>query len=172
MKNTIGLMLLATLLLNPSFVQARNNFRALGESVRHELNMLPYYTVFDHLSYRVEGQKVVLSGKVSRPVLKSDAENVVKRIPGVKAVENRIEVLPLSGFDDRIRLAELRAVYGNGNLSRYALTPAPPIRIIVDRGHVTLEGAVASQMDRTIAGIAANTVPGVFSVRNNLVVGG
>jgi hyperosmotically inducible protein len=142
----------------------------LREKVRHELVMLPFYNVFDNLAFRLDGDTVTLSGQVSRPVLKSDAEAVVRRIPGVREVKNEIEVLPLSGFDDRIRLGVLRAVYGNSVLNRYALGAQPAIRIIVKNGDVTLEGVVASEMDRNVAFLAANGVAGVFSVTNHLRV--
>jgi len=142
----------------------------LSDKVRHELVMLPFYNVFDNLTFRVDGGTVTLAGQVSRPTLKSDAEAVVRRVAGVREVKNEIEVLPLSGFDNRIRLGVLRAVYGNSVLNRYALGAQPPIRIIVKDGNVTLEGAVASQMDRNVAFLAANGVFGVFSVTNNLRV--
>ncbi len=164
-------ILIASMLAVPSLLPAANAPKTLEEQVRHELVMLPYYGVFDQLSFRVDGTTVTLMGKVIRPVLKSDAENVVKRVPGVSSVKNEIEVLPLSRFDDRIRLAELRAVYGNSALFRYNLAgPIAPIRILVKNGDVTLEGVVASQTDKNIAGIAANAVAGVFSVTNNLQV--
>lgn len=143
---------------------------ALAERIRHELVMLPFYNVFDSLSFKLEDGTVTLMGAASRPVLKSDAEAVVRRIAGVREVKNEIEVLPLSGFDDRIRLGVLRAVYGNSVLNRYALGAHPPIRIIVKNGNVTLEGAVSSEMERNIANLAANGVFGVFSVTNNLRV--
>ena len=132
--------------------------------------MLPYYGVFDNLMFRVDGYRVTLLGQVSRPTLKTDAERVVKRIEGVEQVVNRIEVLPLSPNDDRIRRAVYRAVYGHSALQRYGLGAQPPIHIIVKNGNVALEGLVANTMDRNIAGIQANAVPGVFSVRNNLRV--
>jgi hyperosmotically inducible protein len=132
--------------------------------------MLPYYGVFDNLSYRVDGGTVTLMGQVTRPTLKSDAANVVKRIEGVEKVDNQIQVLPLSSVDDRIRLAVYRAIYGQPGLDRYALQAIPPIHIIVDNGKVTLEGVVASQTDKDQANIRANGVPGVFSVVNNLRV--
>ena len=138
--------------------------------VRHELVMLPYYGVFDNLSYRVEGGTVTLLGQVTRPTLKSSAENVVKDIEGVAQVDNQIKVLPLSPNDDRLRLAVYRAVYGQTALNRYALQAVPPIHIIVDNGKVTLEGVVANEGDKNIANIQANGVPGVFSVVNNLRV--
>jgi hyperosmotically inducible protein len=107
---------------------------------------------------------------VVRPTLKDDAERVVRKIPGVTRVINQIEVLPLSPNDDRIRMAEFRAIYGDPALQRYALGAVPPIHIIVKNGHVDLVGVVATQMDKQIAGIRANSVPGVFSVSNGLTV--
>ena len=141
------------------------------KEVRHELVMLPYYGVFDNLAYKVDPDgTVTLLGQVALPTLKSDAENAVKRIEGVEKVVNNLEVLPTSGNDDRIRRATYRAIYGNSVLSQYQLRAVPPIHIIVKNGHVTLEGAVARQMDKQIAGMQANGVHGAFSVTNNLVV--
>jgi hyperosmotically inducible protein len=140
--------------------------------IRHELVMLPYYGVFDNLAYKVDGYTVTLMGQVTRPTLKSSAENVVKDIEGVEKVINNIEVLPLSPNDDRLRLAAYRAIYGHTALNRYALNAVPPIHIIVKNGNVTLEGVVANEGDRNIANIQANGVPGVFSVTNNLRVEG
>lgn len=130
--------------------------------------MLPYYGVFDNLSFRVDGSAVTLMGEVTRPTLKSDAENVVKDIEGVERVINNIEVLPLSPNDDNLRLATYRAVYGHPALNRYALQAVPPIHIIVRNGNVTLEGVVANEGDKNIANIQATGVPGVFGVTNNL----
>ncbi len=142
----------------------------LEREVRHELRMLPYYSVFDNLEYKVEGYRVELFGQVVRPTLKSDAAAVVKKIEGVESVVNKIEVLPLSPNDDRIRLAVYRAIYSHTALDRYALQAVPPIHIIAKNGHVTLVGVVASEMDKNIANLQANGVPGVFSVTNNLRV--
>ena len=142
----------------------------LTNQVRHQLVMLPWLSVFDNLEYRVEGNKVVLSGEVVRPVLKDDAANAVKHIEGVEAVENDIEVLPLSNFDNQIRRQELRAIYGFPSLQRYGLGTMPSIHIIVKNGHVTLEGVVSDQGDKDVAGIRANGVANVFSVTNNLRV--
>ena len=138
--------------------------------VRHELVMLPYYGVFDNLTYRVDGGSVTLMGQVTRPTLRSDAGNAVKGIEGVERVDNKIQVLPLSPMDDGLRVAEYRAIYGHPGLDRYAMQAVPPIHIIVDNGKVTLEGVVATQSDKDTAGIHANTVSGVFSVTNNLRV--
>lgn len=143
----------------------------IAREVRHELVMLPYYGVFDNLAYRVDGNTVTLFGQVTRPTLKSDAENVVKKIEGVERVNNEIQVLPLSPNDDRIRIAVYRAIYGNSALStRYGFAAVPSIHIIVNNGQVTLEGVVANEGDKNIANIQANGVPGVFSVTNNLRV--
>ena len=142
----------------------------IQREVLHELRLLPYYSVFDDLEYKVKGYEVDLFGQVVRPTLKSDAEAVVKRIEGVEKVVNKIEVLPLSPNDDRIRRAVYRAVYSRPGLDRYALQAVPPIHIIVKNGNVTLVGVVASEMDKNLANIAANGVPGVFSVTNKLRV--
>ncbi|MGD0014743.1 MAG: BON domain-containing protein [Bryobacteraceae bacterium] len=142
----------------------------IEREVRHELVMLPYFTIFDNLAYQVEDGTVTLSGQVRRPVLKSDAGNAVRRIPGVTKVVNNIEVLPLSPMDDRIRLAEFRTIYRFPTLNRYALSPVPSIHIIVRNGHVTLEGVVDNQSDKNVAFLAANSVSGVFSVTNDLKV--
>ena len=150
--------------------QSARGQERIQREVRHELVMLPYYGVFDNLAYRVDGATVTLLGEVTRPTLKSDAENVVKRIEGVEKVVNKIEVLPPSPTDDRIRLAVYRAVYGQTGLDRYALQAVPPIHIIVKNGNVTLEGAVANGGDKNLAGIRANGVPGIFKVTNNLRV--
>ena len=141
------------------------------KEVHHELVMLPFYGVFDNFAYKVsQDGTVTLIGQVSRPTLKSDAENAVKRIEGVERVDNQIKVLPASPNDDRIRRAVYRAIYGNDVLSQYALRAVPPIHIIVDNGNVTLEGVVARQMDKQIAEMQAKSVPGAFSVTNNLKV--
>ncbi len=143
----------------------------LSAQVRHELLMLPYYSVFDNLQYKVEdNHTVTLYGQVHWPALKSDAYNVVKSIPGVETVTNNIEVLPVSPFDDRIRLAEARAIFRDPVLSRYSWGPLPPIHIIVKNGHVTLVGAVDNQADKNLATLRANGVFGVFSVENDLQV--
>ena len=143
----------------------------LAKKVRHELVMLPWYSVFDNLQFSLEGDHtVILSGQTIRPTIKSGAENVVRRVEGVEKVINNIEVLPLSPFDYRIRRAEFRAIYSQPALNRYALQAVPPIHIIVKNGHVTLIGVVANPMDKTLAGMAANSVPNVFSVQNDLQV--
>lgn len=136
--------------------------------IRKELVTLPYYGVFDNLAYQVDGNTVTLYGQVVRPITRKDAERRVARIEGVDRVINNIEVLPVSGFDDSIRARTYRAVFRSGSLYRYAMGANPSIHIVVKGGHVTLEGVVSNQMDSQLAYMAANGVPGVFSVTNNL----
>lgn len=143
----------------------------IQKQVRHELLMLPYVDVFDNLAFKVTGYRVTLLGQVTRPSLRSDAERVVKRVEGVEQVDNRIEVLPPSPMDDRLRLQLFREIYGFGSLQKYGVGANRAIRIIVKNGHVTLEGVVDNQADKNIANIRANGVPGVFSVTNHLRVG-
>lgn len=141
----------------------------LVKEVRHELIMLPYYSVFDNLTFRIEGvDGIVLTGQVVKPNLKQDAENVVRRIEGTGKVVNNIEILPLSPNDDIIRRAAFRAIYSKDGLDRYAMSAVPSIHIIVLNGNITLEGLAANQMDKDLAGIAAKQVSGAFSVTNNL----
>ena len=153
-----------------SILSQRSQERIIKE-VHHELVMLPFYGVFDNLAYQIAPDgTVTLLGQVSRPALKSDAERAVRSIEGVERVVNNIQVLPTSPNDDRIRRETYRAIYGNEVLSQYQLRAIPPIHIIVDNGHLTLEGVVARQMEKQIAETQAKSVPGVFSVMNNLKV--
>lgn len=142
----------------------------LIREVRHQLVLLPYYSVFDNLSFRIQGSKVILMGQVVRPTLKSDSEATVKNIEGVSGVENNIEVLPPSPMDDQLRRALFRAIYSEPALSRYAQSAVPSIHIIVKNGNVALEGVADNETDKNTAGMRANSVPNVFSVKNNLVV--
>lgn len=180
MKAMFMTVLLAVAYLAPALAQdSASKERPLSQAgidrivkeVRHELLLLPYYGVFDNLAYKVGPDgSVTLLGQVSRPTLKSDAGNVVKRIEGVEKVDNQIKVLPVSGNDDQIRRATYRAIYGNSTLAPYSLRAVPPIHIIVDNGHVTLVGVVANPMDKQIAVMQAKSVPGAFSVDDNLTV--
>jgi hyperosmotically inducible periplasmic protein len=154
-----------------AFVPGDADENRIAQEVRHQLVTLPYYGIFDDLAFRVEGSTVTLMGSVVRPTLKSDAGNVTKRVEGVTQVNNEIKVLPLSPMDDQIRMAEYRAIYGDAALStRYGYRALPSIHIIVENGHVTLEGVVANQGDKNLINVRANGVPNVFSVTNNLIV--
>ncbi len=170
------LLVFPTLLLMASAAWAQANQappqaeERLMREVRHQLLLLPRLSVFDNLEYKVEGYKVTLMGQVTNPTLKSDAENVVKHIEGVEQVDNKIEVLPTSPMDDALRLKLYAAIYGYPPLQKYAMPVVKPIRIIVKNGNVTLEGVVDSEADKNMAGLRANSVPGVFSVTNNLRV--
>jgi BON domain len=144
----------------------------LIREVRHQLLLLPYYTVFDNLAFKVDGDRVTLEGQVTNPTLKHDAEAAVKSIESVSSVTNNIEVLPPSPMDDQLRRALYRAIYGDAVLSKYGWSALPSIHIIVKSGHVALEGVVDSDTDKNLAGLRANGVPNVFEVKNNLVVKG
>src|SRR5258706_15556288 len=138
--------------------------------VRHQLLLLPYYSVFDNLAFKVDGDHVTLEGQVTNPTLKHDAEAAVKSIEGISGVSNNIEVLPPAPMDDQLRRALYRAIYGDPVLSKYGWSSMPSIHIIVKNGHVTLEGVVDSEADKNLAGLRANRVPNVFEGKNNLVV--
>ncbi|HEX2328015.1 MAG TPA: BON domain-containing protein [Candidatus Angelobacter sp.] len=142
----------------------------LSREVHHELVMIPDLTIFDNLAYKVDGGNITLLGQVRNAVIKSQAEARVKNIEGAQSVNNEIEVLPPSPNDDRIRRQVARAIFNDDRLFPYSMGALPPIHIIVKGGHVTLEGQVNTQADKDAAALRANTVPGVFSVENNLRV--
>jgi hyperosmotically inducible periplasmic protein len=152
----------------PTESHAQTANEQLNKRVRHELVTLPYYGVFDNLAYQINGDTVTLYGQVVRPVTKSDAAQRVAHLAGVAHVVNKIEVLPLSWFDDQIRVRAYRTIFNTAGLYRYAMGGNPSLHIIVANGHLTLEGVVANEADKNLAYIAARQVPGVFSVTNNL----
>ena len=178
-KVVLGVAVVALLFGCSAFAKNQQGRQKLGgtsgeqrltREVRHQLLLLPYYSIFDNLEYKVEGGTVTLLGQVVNPVLKSDAQGAVKGIEGVENVVNKVEVLPPSPMDDQIRHAEARAIYGFPSLFKYSWGAVPPIHIIVKGGHVTLVGVVDSESDKNAAGIQAKSVPNVFSVTNNLRV--
>jgi len=166
----IGLVVLmaATAIADP--VRSLPSRTALEKKVRHELVTLPYYGVFDNLAFQVNGGTVTLYGQVVQPTTKSDAAQRVARLAGVNRVVNKIDVLPLSPSDDSLRRRTYRAVFETAGLSRYAMGANPSIHIVVDHGRVTLEGVVSNSADAQRAYMAAMSVPGAFSVTNNLQV--
>lgn len=179
MKTQVGwyALLLCAGSLASALPQSKKEFSPKAQAriikeVRHQILMLPDFGTFDNIAFRLDGYDVTLVGQVTRPLLKSEAERVVKKIEGVERVDNRIEILPASINDDRLRRDVFNAIYRYGPLQRYGVGSNRPIRIIVNRGHVTLEGVVDRQSDKNLAGIRANSVFGVFSVQNNLVVPG
>jgi hyperosmotically inducible periplasmic protein len=156
----------------PSNPGQQEDGSATLREIRKKLVTLPYYGVFDNLAYKLEGDTVILYGQVVRPSTRKDAERRIRKIEGIEQVVNNIEVLPLSQFDDRIRVRIFRSLFRFGGLNRYAAGVNPSIHIIVKGGHVTLEGVVANKSDSQLAYIAANQVPDVFSVTNNLRIEG
>ena len=174
MKRTIQTIALAAALAlgaAPVFAGTGNPpAQDLPSQVLHQLVMIPYYSVFDDLNFSVDNGVVTLTGDVVNPVVRTDAEGSVKHIPGVTQVVNKINILPPSGMDNHIRAAEYRAIFGYSDMYRYAMGAIPSIHIIVDFGHVTLVGVVNTDADKNVANIRANSVPGVFSVTNNLRV--
>ena len=159
---------------NDAFTAGPQDESDLARKIRHELVTLPYYSIFTDLAFKVDGSVVTLEGACPPEPpwdIKKDAENVVKRIPGVTQVVNNIKELPMSNFDWQTRRALAKAIYGDAQIgTRYGYQALPSIHIIVDNGHVTLEGVVDNQMDDTIIRMRANQVPNVFSVTDNLVV--
>lgn len=150
--------------------QSSSASRPVEEQVRKSILKLPRYEVFDSIGYKVDGGTVTLFGKVRNAVNKKDAERSVKRIPGVTRVVNEIEVLPVGSFDESIRAQLYRRLSASGGLSRYLWPTNPSVRLVVDRGHVSLEGYVANRGDYNTMNILANGVAGVFSVTNNLKI--
>ncbi|HTR36530.1 MAG TPA: BON domain-containing protein [Bryobacteraceae bacterium] len=187
MQSVIGIPILAALFLasgfaadsqkdhNDAFLPGPDNEAQMAKQIRHKLLTLPYYSIFTDLAFQLEpGGVVVLEGACPPEPpwdIKSDAERVVKKVPGVTKVVNNIKELPLSPMDWQIRRAVARAIYGESSIGmRYGYQALPSIHIIVDNGHVTLEGVVDNQFDDTLIRTRANSVPGVFSVTDNLRV--
>jgi len=169
-----GMMLGAAILVAQlGYSASHTNVQAqqrIEREVRRELIALPSYSLFDHFTFRVDGDTVTLMGKVSQPTLKTDAERVAKRIEGIRKVTNQIEVLPLSASDDHLRRVLYESIYGHSALQTLAVRAVPPIHIIVDNGTVTLEGVVANELQKNVARVQANSVAGVFVLTNNLRV--
>ena len=183
----------------PSATWSQNDTLRVVKDVQKKLAGLTNYAVFDWLTFGIHGKTIILNGYASRPTLKSEAANAVKKIPGVENVENNIEVLPYSPSDDRVRAAVYNRIYtaptlriynaNQGNLGRAigpgagvalaagGITNSPPIgfhaiHIVVQNGHVTLYGVVNNSTDAAVAGMQANSAPGAFSVQNDLMVAG
>ena len=145
--------------------------RQILEKARHEVLTYYGYGIFDNIQLGAEGDKLTVSGQVTDPFKKKDLGNILARVRGVAAFENNLEVLPVSSFDDSLRIRVARAIYRTDSFERYGVQAHPPIHIIVKNGNVTLEGAVGSKMDRTLAEMSARSVPLSFSVTNNLKIG-
>jgi hyperosmotically inducible protein len=165
----LGLGMMGSAFAGTSADDGRFEQRLSGE-VHHALAMIPQFTVFDNVSYRIDGSTVTLYGQVRNAIIKDEAQSSIKHLEGVERVDNQIEILPPSFNDDLIRRQVARAVFNDPRLFGYAMEPVPSIHIIVEGGHVNLEGVVRTQAEKDSAFIRANGVPGVFSVNNNLQV--
>jgi len=143
---------------------------ALAKSVHHQIQVLPFYSVFDNIESRVDGNRVTLTGQVLRNTLKNHAEAAVKNLEGVSAVSNQIEVLPASPSDDDLRTAIYRALFEDNVLKKYAAETVPPIHIMVKDGNVVLVGTVHDDSDRKLAGNLASQVPNSKSLQNHLAI--
>ena len=171
-------LVLASLIITAGAVMAANTDpngaytdTQIAGKVVHEVRMYSRYTMWDNIAVRVREGDVELTGQVSQPFKKADLGRLAQRVPGVRSVTNRLEVLPTSFFDDRLRLQIARAIYRDPVLSRYAIQAVPPIHIIVDNGHVTLEGVVNTDMEKNVAGIRAGQAGlSLGQVTNNLRV--
>lgn len=176
----LSLMLAAGLLVagtamasttSPSSSPADTQDAQIAAKTIHEIRMYPWYTIWDNINVRVNNGDVELTGQVSQPFKKPDMTRLAQHVPGVRSVTNNLEVLPTSMFDDRLRFQVARAIFRDPVLSQYAIEPIPSIHIIVDNGHVTLEGVVNNQMEKNVAGIRAGSVGLSFGqVTNNLRV--
>ncbi len=190
MRKLIGLLTISTITIgsglaadkvdkqqqnhNDAFVAGPANESQMAKQIRHNLLMVPYYSIFDDLAFKLDGSVVTLEGACPPEPpwdIRSDAVAAAKKVSGVTQVVDNIKLLPLSDMDWQIRRAEARAIYGASDIGmRYGYQALPSIHIIVDNGHVTLEGVVDNQFDDTLIRTRANTVPYVFSVTDNLVV--
>lgn len=159
----------------------RNHVQVMGKEVpdgeltetlagRLRYDRVGYGIVFNNLTVAVEAGTVTIGGKVRDYPDRNSAIAIVETTPGVKDVIDEIDVAPVSIFDDQLRIRLARAIYGRASLQKYAIDPQAPIRIVVENGHVELAGVVLNQGDRQLAFTQASSVPGVFSVKNSLVV--
>lgn len=172
----INLMLASTLLLAGTAMattgsNGSSDDTQIAQKVVHEIRMYPRYSIWDNVDVRVRNGEVDLQGEVNQPYKKGDMGRLAQHVAGVRSVTNEIKVLPTSFFDDRLRLQVARAIFRDPVLSRYSIQPIPPIHIIVDNGHVTLEGVVNNKMEKDVAGLRANQAGLSFGqVTNNLRV--
>ena len=175
-RHTLGMVILAVFLAGTSFAANRDrgnaprDDEAIAKSVRHEILMYPYYSIWDDVSFRVSNGQVELTGAVNQPFKRSDIERIVQKVPGVVSVADGLKVLPLSNFDDRLRLQVARAIYGDPVFVQYRNLAIPPIHILVENGHITLTGVVNTDMEKQIAGMRASAALSFGNVVNNLQV--
>jgi hyperosmotically inducible periplasmic protein len=161
---TAAVLMLA--LGSPAFAADSQNLQ-LFRAVQKQVLQYSHFTIFDNVNAQVDNGVVRLTGKVTMPFKVADIENRVRKVAGVQRVDNRLEVLPVSQFDDELRLGLAHAIYSNPAFRSFASMANPPIHIIVDRGHVTLDGVVLNEVDRAIARSIAGSFPS-FSFKNEL----
>jgi hyperosmotically inducible periplasmic protein len=140
------------------------------EKARQEIVTYYAYGIFDNITLQANGDRLIVAGQVTMPFKKDDIGRMLARVKGVAALDNNLEVLPLSSFDDGLRIQVARAIYGDPYFVHYRIQALPPIHIVVKNGQVTLEGAVATNLDRTKADMAARSAGLSFSVTDNLRV--
>lgn len=168
MRKTLA-TLVTLIALAPALAAAQDEPKdfQIASGIVKAVNHYAYFTIFDDVNVRVDNGVATVTGRVTQPFKKSDLEKRIAKVDGVKQVNNRVAVLPLSGFDDQLRYRIARAIYGNMNFWQYASMANPPIHIVVEHGRVTLVGVVQSDVDRMLARSLASQ-PGVFSVTSQL----
>ena len=156
--------------LKPALAAPKAEESQLSHEIRHQLIVLPYYSVFDYITFVLDGDKVTLTGYVLRPTLRANAEAAVKSLEGVSSVKNLIEILPKSSTDDDSRRAVYRAIFEDSALQRYAASEVPVIHIILRNGEVTLQGAVSTEAEKNLATTRASGVSGISAIKNNISI--
>ncbi len=156
--------------VKPAIAAPKAEEPQLPREIRHQLLVLPYYSVFDYIAFTLDSGKVTLTGYVLRPTLRADAEAAIKSLEGVSAVKNLIEVLPKSATDDDSRRAVYRAIFEDSTLQRYAASDVPVIHILLRNGEVTLEGVVSSEAEKNLASTRASGVSGINGVMNHITI--
>jgi hyperosmotically inducible protein len=167
MKTTLAVLASVLLFAGSSSAQGERKDLQVFNDISGTVNRYAHFTIFDDVNASVDNGNVTLTGKVTQPFKRDDIEKRVAKVDGVQHVSNRIEVLPVSRFDEELRYRIARSIYGNSNFWNYSIMANPPIHIIVDHGHVTLTGVVQSNVDRMLARSLA-TQFGAMSVKSEL----
>jgi osmotically-inducible protein OsmY len=170
MKSLIASAVVSLFVLGaaPAYAQdvERKDLQVFND-IANQVNRYTQLTIFDSISASVTNGKVELTGWVTMPYKRDDLEKRVRKVEGIVSVDNKIGVLPASQFDDELRFRIARAIYGHSLFWSYAMMANPPIRVVVNRGHVTLEGVVNSNVERMLARSLASGF-GAFEVKNEL----
>jgi hyperosmotically inducible protein len=168
MKTLFATLFVSLLALNSAYAQTaeRKDLQVFND-IADQVNRYTQLTIFDSISASVDNGRVVLSGWVTMPYKRDDLERRVRKVEGIAAIDNKIGVLPVSQWDDQLRFRIARAIYGHSSFWNYAMMANPPIRVVVNRGHVTLEGVVQSNVERMLARSLASGF-GEFDVKNEL----